>query len=70
LREHGRRITIPRKACEPRTGPFDRTCYRWRHRVERLINRRKQFRRIATRDEKRALHDHAMLLIAAIVRWL
>ena len=39
-------------------------------RIERLINRLKQFRRIATRYEKRAVNYLAMLTIAAITLWL
>jgi transposase len=69
-RQHGIRITIPRKRNEGRTGPFDRARYRLRNRIERLINRCKQFRRLATRYEKRAANYHAMWLIAAIVLWL
>ena len=46
------RITIPRKINECRKGPFDREVYKQRNLVERLINRLKQFRRLATRDEK------------------
>jgi transposase len=61
---------MPRKRCESRTGLFDRTLDRFRNAVERLINRLKQFRRMATRDEKRAENYQAMLLMAAIVRWL
>jgi transposase len=38
--------------------------------VERLINRMKQFRRIATRYKKRAANYLAMLHIAAIMLWL
>jgi transposase len=38
--------------------------------IERLINRCKQFRRIATRYEKRAANYKAMWLIAATVLWL
>ena len=53
-----------------RTGPFDRTIYRLRNQVERLINQLKQFRGIATRYEKRAENYHTMLRIAAIVLWL
>lgn len=64
-RQHGIRTTIPRKRNEGHTGPFDRTLYRRRNRVERLINRCKQFRRIARRDEKRAAHHEAIWLIAA-----
>lgn len=44
-RRRGLRITIPRKRNECRTGPFDRAVYRTRNRIERLINRLKQFRR-------------------------
>ena len=70
LRRHGIRITIPRKCHEPRTGPCDRALYRLRSAIERLINRRKQRRRMATRYEKRAANYHAMLLIDAIMLWL
>ena len=41
-----------------------------RNRVERLINRLKQFRRIATRYEKRAANYLAMLTIGMILLWL
>jgi transposase len=51
-------------------GSFNKEIYRQRNRVERLINRLKQFRRIATRYKKRAANYAAMLLIASIVLWL
>jgi transposase len=70
VRRRGLRVTIPRKSNEQRTGPFDRTSYRQRNKIERLINRYKQFRRIATRYEKRAANYQAMWLIATIVLWL
>ena len=70
LRRHGIRLTIPRKQNERRTGPFDRQRYRDRNRVERLINHLKQFRRIATRYEKRAANYKAMLTLAAMLLWL
>jgi hypothetical protein len=38
--------------------------------VERLLNRLKQFRPIATRYQKRAANYAAMLTVAAIVLWL
>jgi transposase len=37
--------------------------------VERLVNRLKQFRRVATRYEKRAVNYLAMLTVAAILLW-
>jgi len=70
LRRRGIRYTIPRKTNERRTGPFDRALYRERNRVERLINRFKQFRRLATRYEKRAENYHGMWVLAAILLWL
>jgi transposase len=48
---------------------FDKEAYRKRNLVERLINRLKQFRRVATRYEKRAKNYRAMLTLAAIVLW-
>jgi transposase len=38
--------------------------------VEQLVNTLKQFRRVATRYEKRAVNYLGMLAIAAIVLWL
>jgi transposase len=64
------RITIPCKTNEYRKGPFDRAIYRQRNRLERLVNRCKQFRRLATRYEKRAHCYKAMWLIAATLLWL
>lgn len=70
LRRHGVRVTIPRKANERRRGAFDKAVYRLRARVEQLINRLKQFRRIATRYEKRAANYLGMVTIGAILLWL
>jgi len=69
-RRRGMRITIPRRSNEPRRGPFDKAIYRQRNRVERLIGRMKQYRRLATRYEKRAENYRAMWIIAAIILWL
>ena len=65
LRRRGIRYTIPRKSNERRRGPFDRGVYRLRNVVERTINRLKQFRRLATRYEKRAENHRVMWVIAA-----
>jgi transposase len=70
LRRRGIRVTIPRPVCQPRRGKFDKAIYRQRNHVERFFSRLKQFRRIATRYEKRAVNYHAMLTIAAILLWL
>ncbi len=70
LRQRGIRRTIPRKNNEHRGGPFNREIYRMRNRIERLINRLKQYRRVATRYEKRVENYQAMLTVAAIMLWL
>jgi transposase len=69
LRRRGIGAVIPRQKRERRTR-FDRTAYHQRHLVERLVNRLKGFRRIATRYEKRAVHYLGMLTVAAIMLWL
>jgi transposase len=70
LRRRGIRYTIPKRKDQCRSGPFDKALYRQRNRVERLIGRLKQYRRIATRYEKRAANYAAMVTIAAIIQWL
>lgn len=54
LARRGIRAVIPRRRNERPQQVFDRERYRARNRVERLINRLKQFRRSATRYEKLA----------------
>jgi len=70
LRRRGIRYTIPRRSTEHRRGRFDRAMYRERNIVERLINRLKQNRRVATRYEKRAHNFLAMVILASIRLWL
>ena len=70
LRQRGVRITIARRSNQHRGGPFEKAVYRLRNRVERLINRMKHFRRLATRYEKQAENYRAMWLLAAIWLWL
>lgn len=69
LRKHHIAVTIPHKENERHKGVFDKVLYRTRNRVERLFARLKQFRRIATRYEKRAENFAAMITIAAIFLW-
>lgn len=70
LRRKGMRLTIPRRRDQGRGGVFDREIYRQRNEVERLINRLKQYRRIATRYEKRAAMYAGMVTLACIMFWL
>jgi len=69
----GIRTVIPRRSDQrPHDGrhaPFDRATYRGRNRVERLVDGLKQYRRVATRYEKRVAHYAAMLSVAAVALW-
>jgi transposase len=69
LQKRGIGAVIAHRDNERRAGRFDKEAYRERNVVKRLIGRLKQFRRVATRYEKRAENYRAMLTIAAIVLW-
>jgi transposase len=69
LRRRGFRSTIAKRSNMSRKGPFDKAIYRERNRVERLFNRFKQFRRLATRYEKRSVNYLAMGQVTAILMW-
>jgi transposase len=70
LKRRGIGYTIPRRVDETRTGPFNRALYKERNYGERAINRLKQFRRVATRYEKRAVNFLAMVTLASLMIWL
>jgi transposase len=50
--------------------PLDRELYRLRNRIERIVNRLKQFRAVATRYEKTAASYLAFVQLAASRLWL
>jgi transposase len=52
-----------------RPPAFDRARYRQRNQVERLMNRRKQFRAVATRYDKLAVRYQATITVADIFIW-
>ncbi len=70
LRRRGIGAVIPTRSDQRRSPRFDRAAYRERNVVERLFNRLKQYRALATRYEKLQVTYHALLLIAAIIIWL
>ena len=70
LRRRRIAAVVPTKADQEPLPRFDRGAYRERNVIERLINRLKQWRRIATRYEKRAATYRAMVTLASILLWL
>jgi transposase len=81
LRARHIRHTIPERADQQanrarkgaqggRPPAFDRERYRQRNQVERLMNRRKQFRAVATRFDKLAVRYQATVCVADIFIWL
>jgi transposase len=81
LRARHIRHTIPERADQKanragkgaaggRPPAFDRVRYRQRNQVERLMNRRKQFRAVATRYDKLAVRYQATVAVADIFIWL
>ncbi len=51
-RDRGARAVIPFKSCWTTPGRLNRKAYRTRNRIERLLGKLKEFRRVATRYEK------------------
>lgn len=70
IARRGIRHTIPRRKDQGQDPDFKKETYRKRNVVERLFNRFTQFRRVATRYEKRASSYLAMVTLAAVVIWL
>ena len=70
LRRRGIRAVIPTKSDQRRRSSFDRMAYRGRNRVARSVGRLKQFRRVATRYDKRAINYLAWVTLAAAIVWL
>jgi transposase len=70
LRRRGIASVIPTKSDQPRQASLDRAAYRGRNRVERSVGRLKQFRRVATRYDKRAVNYLAWVTLAAAITWL
>ncbi len=68
--QHGIAATIPTRRNQCKRPRFSRALYRERNQVERLFTRFKQFRRVATRYEKRGVNYLAMVILAAITMWL
>ena len=70
MRAAGATAVIPPKRNRKVLRQYDRNLYADRNKVERLFNRLKQYRRVATRYEKTARSYLAMVQVAAIMTLL
>lgn len=70
LRHSGTTPIIPKRSNEKRHGRFNQGLDQEPNRIKRLINRLKQYRRIATRYEKYAVNYQDTLMSGAIRLWL
>jgi transposase len=61
---------IPTRSNQPRQRGFRRGLYRRRNWVERVVGWYKEYRRLATRFEKLAVHYLALWMVAMIERLL
>ena len=69
-REDQRKQRVAKGQSGGRPCRYDHEMYRWRNVVERCINKLKQFRRVATRYDKRADCFLAFVTIATLLIWL
>lgn len=61
---------IPPKSNRIIQRGYDKILYKDRNLIERLFNRLKQFRRIATRFEKKQINFEALIYLACTFLWL
>ena len=70
LARAGKTAVIPPKANRRNPRPYDRDLYKARHLIENFFAKLKQYRAIATRYDKRAVHFLGAIHLAAAVIWL
>lgn len=66
----GVEAVIPAKANRRTPAPHNRVKYRWRNRIERLFNKLKNWRRVATRYDKTRESYLGFVALASIKLWI
>ena len=70
IRQMNATPVIPLKANRLIQRDYDKIIYKDRNLIERLFNRLKQFRKIATRFEKMQINFEALIYLACSYLWL
>lgn len=70
LQEAGIEAVIPPKANRVEQREYDKEVYKWRHLIENLFQKLKQYRAIATRYDKTASAFLGGIHLAAAIIWL
>ena len=70
LARSGVEAVIPAKSNRREPVPHDRAKYRWRNQIERLFNKLKNWRRVATRYDKTADSYLGFVSLASILLWI
>jgi transposase len=70
LEQAGKAAVIPPKGNRKTPRPYDKDLYQARHLIENFFAKLKQFRAIATRYDKRAVHFLGAIHLAASIIWL
>lgn len=66
----GAQVVIPPRSMRKNPRTIDKDLYKERNMIERLFNKLKHFRRVATRYDKTASAYLSFVLIAGICLWL
>ena len=70
LARAGKAAVIPPKANRKSARSYDKDLYKARHLIENFFAKLKQYRAVATRYDKRAVHLLGAIHLAAAVVWL
>ena len=70
LEQAGKTAVIPLRANRKNSRPYDRELYKARYLIENFFSKLKQYRAIATRYDKRAVHFLGAIHLAAAIIWL
>ena len=70
LARAGKTAVIPPEANRKEARAYDKDLYKARHLIENFFAKLKQYRAIATRYDKRAVHFLGAIHLAAAVVWL